>query len=105
MGLGNVDGDPVEALEEMLDVENREEFTDRYLDVPFDLSEVFFVGAAGDFFRIPRDLRDHFIEIRIAGYTPEEKIAIARDWLFPASSASTGWGRTRWRSRTRRCSS
>jgi ATP-dependent Lon protease len=83
VGLGNVDGDPVEALEEMLDVENREEFTDRYLDVPFDLSEVFFVGAAGDFFRIPRDLRDHFIEIRIAGYTPEEKIAIARDWLFP----------------------
>jgi ATP-dependent Lon protease len=83
VGLGNVDGDPVEALEELLDEENREEFTDRYLDVAFDLSEVFFVGAAGDFFRIPRDLRDHFIEIRIAGYTPEEKIAIARDWLFP----------------------
>ena len=83
VGLGNVDGDPVEALEELLDEENRESFTDRYLDVLFDLSEVFFVGAAGDFFRIPRDLRDHFIEIRIAGYTPEEKIAIARDWLFP----------------------
>jgi ATP-dependent Lon protease len=83
VGLGNVDGDPVEALEELLDEENREGFTDRYLDVAFDLSEVFFVGAAGDFFRIPRDLRDHFIEIRIAGYTPEEKIAIARDWLFP----------------------
>lgn len=83
VGLGNVEGDPVEALEEMLDVENREEFTDRYLDVPFDLSEVFFVGTASDFFRIPRDLRDHFIEVRIAGYTPEEKIAIARDWLFP----------------------
>ncbi|HEX6039555.1 endopeptidase La [Longimicrobium sp.] len=82
-GLGNVEGDPVEALEEMLDLDNREEFTDRYLDVPFDLSEVFFVGAASDFFRIPRDLRDHFIEIRIAGYTPEEKITIARDWLFP----------------------
>ncbi len=82
-GLGNVEGDPVEALEDMLDVDNREEFTDRYLDVPFDLSEVFFVGTASDFFRIPRDLRDHFIEVRIAGYTPEEKIAIARDWLFP----------------------
>jgi ATP-dependent Lon protease len=83
VGLGNVEGDPVEALEEMLDPENREEFVDRYLDVPFDLSEVFFVGAAGDFFRVPRDLRDHFIEIRIAGYTPEEKIAIGRDWLLP----------------------
>jgi ATP-dependent Lon protease len=83
VGLGNVEGDPVDALEEMLDAENRESFTDRYLDLPFDLSEVLFVGAAGDFYRIPRDLRDHFIEIRIAGYTPEEKIAIARDWLFP----------------------
>jgi ATP-dependent Lon protease len=83
LGLGNVEGDPVEALEEMLDPENREEFTDRYLDLPFDLSEVFFVGAAADFYRIPRDLRDHFIEVRIAGYTPEEKIVIARDWLFP----------------------
>jgi ATP-dependent Lon protease len=83
LGLGNVEGDPVEAMEEMLDAENREEFVDRYLDLPFDLSEVFFVGAAGDFYRIPRDLRDHFIEIRIAGYTPEEKIVIARDWLFP----------------------
>lgn len=82
-GLGNVEGDPVEVLEEMLDLDNREEFTDRYLDVAFDLSEVLFVGAAGDFYRIPRDLRDHFIEIRIAGYTPEEKITIARDWLFP----------------------
>jgi ATP-dependent Lon protease len=82
-GLGNVEGDPVEALEELLDLDNREEFTDRYLDVPFDLSDVFFVGTAGDFFRIPRDLREHFIEIRIAGYTPEEKIVIARDWLFP----------------------
>ncbi|HWK89225.1 MAG TPA: LON peptidase substrate-binding domain-containing protein, partial [Longimicrobium sp.] len=82
-GLGNVEGDPVEVLEEMLDPENREEFVDRYLDVPFNLSEVFFIGSAGDFYRIPRDLRDHFIEIRIAGYTPEEKIAIARDWLLP----------------------
>ena len=83
LGLGNVEGDPVEAMEEMLDTDNREEFIDRYLDLPFDLSEVFFVGAAGDFYRIPRDLRDHLIEIRIAGYTPEEKIVIARDWLFP----------------------
>jgi ATP-dependent Lon protease len=83
VGLGNVDGDPVEALEETLDAENRESFTDRYLDCPFDLSEVFFVGSAADFYRIPRDLRDYFIEIRIAGYTPEEKISIAREWLFP----------------------
>jgi ATP-dependent Lon protease len=83
VGLGNVDGDPVEALEETLDPDHRDEFTDRWLDCPFDLSEVFFVGSAADFYRIPRDLRDYFIEIRIAGYTPEEKISIAREWLFP----------------------
>ncbi|HEX8906364.1 MAG TPA: S16 family serine protease, partial [Longimicrobiaceae bacterium] len=83
IGLGNVDGDPVEALEETLEPDARDSFVDRWLDVPFDLSEVFFVGSAADFYRIPRDLRDYFIEIRIAGYTPEEKIAIAREWLFP----------------------
>ena len=82
-GLGNVDGDPVEALEETLHPDNREEFTDRYLDVPFDLSDVFFIGSASDFYRIPRDLRNYFIEIRIAGYTPEEKLEIAREWLMP----------------------
>jgi ATP-dependent Lon protease len=90
VGLGNVDGDPVEALEETLDPDQRESFTDRWLDVPFDLSEVFFVGSAADFYRIPRDLRDYFIEIRIAGYTPEEKIAIAREWLFPRIVAEHG---------------
>jgi len=90
VGLGNVDGDPVEALEETLDPDQRESFTDRWLDVPFDLSEVFFVGSAADFYRIPRDLRDYFIEIRIAGYTPEEKIAIAREWLFPLIVAEHG---------------
>ena len=90
VGLGNVDGDPVEALEETLDPELRESFTDRWLDVPFDLSEVFFVGSAADFYRIPRDLRDYFIEIRIAGYTPEEKIAIAREWLFSRIVAEHG---------------
>ncbi|HEU4560750.1 MAG TPA: S16 family serine protease, partial [Longimicrobium sp.] len=90
VGLGNVDGDPVEALEETLDPDNRESFTDRWLDIPFDLSEVFFVGSAADFYRIPRDLRDYFIEIRIAGYTPEEKIAIAREWLFPRIVAEHG---------------
>ncbi|HYJ79639.1 MAG TPA: endopeptidase La [Longimicrobiaceae bacterium] len=90
VGLGNVDGDPIEALEESLDPENRDSFADRYLECPFDLSEVFFIGSAADFQRIPRDLRDYFIEIRIAGYTPEEKIAIAREWLFPRIVAEHG---------------
>ncbi|HEX2205448.1 MAG TPA: S16 family serine protease [Longimicrobium sp.] len=90
VGLGNVDGDPIEALEETLDPEYRDAFVDRWLDVPFDLTEVFFIGTAADFYRIPRDLRDYFIEIRIAGYTPEEKIAIAREWLFPRIVAEHG---------------
>ena len=90
IGLGSVDGDPVEALEETLEPDNREAFTDRYLDVPLDLGDVFFIGSAADFYRIPRDLRDLFIEIRIAGYTPEEKIAIAREWLLPRIVAEHG---------------
>jgi ATP-dependent Lon protease len=90
VGLGNVEGDPVEAMEEALDPDHREAFVDRYLDTPFDVSDVFFIGSASDFYRIPRDLRDHFIEIRIAGYTPEEKITIAREWLLPRIAAEHG---------------
>ncbi|HEV2146260.1 MAG TPA: endopeptidase La [Longimicrobiaceae bacterium] len=83
LGLGNVEGDPVEAMEEFLSAEKRDAFTDRHLDVPLDLSDVFIIATASDFYRIPRDLRDHFIEIRIAGYTPEDKVTIARERLFP----------------------
>ncbi|HET6231727.1 MAG TPA: endopeptidase La [Longimicrobiaceae bacterium] len=90
VGLGSVEGDPVEALEEALDPDNRDEFVDQYLDAQFDLSDVFFIGTAADFYRIPRDLRNLFIEIRIAGYTPEEKIAIAREWLLPRIVAENG---------------
>ena len=91
LGLGNVEGDPVEAMEEFLDTEARDGFTDRYLDVPLDLSDVFFIATANDFFRIPRDLRDYFIEIRIAGYTPEDKVQIARKRLFPRMAGEHGF--------------
>ncbi|HEX6926519.1 MAG TPA: endopeptidase La [Longimicrobiaceae bacterium] len=84
VGLGNVEGDPVEALEEFLDPANREGFFDRYLDLPFDLTNTIFIATAIDFYRVPRSLRDHLIEIRIAGYTPEEKVEIARKCLLPA---------------------
>ena len=83
IGLGSVEGDPIEGLEEFLNPDQRDAFIDRYLDLPFDLSDVLFVGAATDFRRIPRVLRDQFIEIRIAGYTPEEKAEIAFDRLLP----------------------
>jgi ATP-dependent Lon protease len=78
VGLGNVQGDPIEALAEFLDPGNRASFVDRYLDVPIDINEVFFVATASDYLRIPRSLREHFIEIRMAGYTPEEKVEIAQ---------------------------
>jgi ATP-dependent Lon protease len=90
IGLGNVEGDPVEALEEFLDPETRSAFVDRYLDVPIDLSSAFFVATATDFLRIPRYLRDFFIEIRIAGYTPEEKVEIARRKYFPKLAREHG---------------
>jgi ATP-dependent Lon protease len=90
VGLGKVEGDPVEALEEFLDPEHRDGFVDRYLDVPFDLSRTIFVATANDFFRIPRGLRDFLIEIRIAGYTPEEKVEIARQQLLPRLTAEHG---------------
>jgi ATP-dependent Lon protease len=83
IGLGNVEGDPVEALEEFLDRRHREAYVDRYVEVPFDLSEAVFIATATDFMRIPRSIREHLIEIRIAGYTPEEKVEIASRKLLP----------------------
>lgn len=90
VGLGSVEGDPVEAIEEVLDPETRPEFIDRYLDLPFDLTEVFFIATANDFYRVPRSLRQFLIEIRIAGYTPEEKVEIARIQLLPQLAREHG---------------
>jgi ATP-dependent Lon protease len=83
IGLGKIEGDPVEAMEEVLEWESRESFVDRYLDIPFDLSDVLFIATAQDFYRVPRDLRELMVEIRIAGYTPEEKVEIAENRLIP----------------------
>lgn len=82
IGLGKVEGDPIEAMEEILEWEGRENFIDRYLDIPFRLGDVMFIATAQDFYRIPRDLRDLMVEIRIAGYTPEEKVAIVRQRML-----------------------
>jgi ATP-dependent Lon protease len=90
IGLGKVEGDPIEALEEVLDWEGRVGFVDRYLDLPYDLSDVIFVATAQDFYRVPRDLRELMVEIRIAGYTPEEKVEIARQKLLPRLIAEHG---------------
>ena len=83
IGVGKVEGDPVEAMEEVMDWSSRAAFVDRYLDVEFDLSRAVFLTTAQDFSRIPRELRRLLVEIRIAGYTPEEKVGIARQKLLP----------------------
>lgn len=90
VGLGNVEGDPVEAIEELVDPETRSGFVDRYLEVPFDLSDGIFISTANDFYQIPRSLRDFLVEIRIAGYTPEEKVEITRHQLLPRLIADHG---------------
>jgi len=90
LGLGNPDGDPIAAIEQAIAWGARDEFVDRYLDVPFDLSNVLFLATARDYGRVPGDLRDHVVEIRLAGYTPEEKVEIARRKLLPELIAENG---------------
>jgi ATP-dependent Lon protease len=92
IGLGKVEGDPIEAMEEILEWDGRQEFVDRYLDIPFDIGEVMFIATAQDFYRIPRDLRDLMVEIRIAGYTPEEKVAVVRQCMLARLIAEHGIG-------------
>ena len=83
LGAGKVEGDPVAALEEALRWTARDAFVDRYLGVELDLSHAVIMATAQDFRRIPSDIRELLVEIRIAGYTPEEKVDIAREKLLP----------------------
>jgi len=89
--LGNdYRGDPAAALLEILDPQQNNSFRDHYLDLPFDLSRVFFIATANQLGPIPAPLRDRMEIIALAGYSDREKLEIAKRYLVPRQITENG---------------
>lgn len=83
-------GDPSSALLEVLDAEQNDKFIDRYIDIPFDLSDVFFITTANDANEIPNALYDRLEIIELSGYTLNEKLNIAKKYLVSKEKEKNG---------------